>query len=38
LWGPSVEVQRSGGVVFYLHHLGRWSVRKSRTQLNRAGF
>ena len=22
LWGPSVEDQRSGGVVSYLHHLG----------------
>ena len=22
LWGPSVENQRSGGVVSYLHHLG----------------
>ena len=22
LWGPCVENQQSGGVVFYLHHLG----------------
>ena len=36
LWGPSVEDQRSGDVVSYLHHLGA-AVRKSRTQLHRAG-
>ena len=34
--GPSVEGQRSGDVVSYLHHLGA-AVRKSRTQLHRAG-
>ena len=36
LWGPSVEDQRGGDVVSYLHYLG-WPVRKSRTQLHRAG-
>ena len=36
LWGPCVEDQQSGGVVSYLNHLGE--VRKSRTQLHRAGF
>jgi hypothetical protein len=32
LWGPCVEEQQSGGVVSYLHHLGR-PVKKSRIQL-----
>ena len=36
-WDASFEDQRRGGVVSYLHHLGR-PFRKSRNQLHRVGF